>query len=412
MKKSIILGILIMFVLTNLSFAIEVSVNNYDPKPAEAGKFVNVWFKIDNEDDTKTSELYINILPKDGLSLSQGETSRKKVGIIGAASSQTIQYRLKVEDNAIKGPNFVEVNIEQSTGKFSFDLPIEVEEKDRQDVDLEVGLIRSDPTRIKPDDEFVKLDVTLQNLGDTTAKGVQATLKNLPKGIEFSESYSNTELIGNVDADGTKTATFYIDLDESVKPEEYLARLELSYKYKPEEDDDEYLKDSVTLPVRIAVKAVPLYEITDVSFEEKKLRAGMKDVKMTITIKNIGEEDGTSVRVKVYGKSEQPFNYDVNSNFVAPTLKPGESGQATLQFDIDEDAALQEYLLDFEIKNIIGDDVITYAKTLPVKIELPKKKSAVKSALIAAIILGITGFILYKRKKKQDHKITPRKVKL
>ena len=412
MKKTLIVGILFMFVLANISFALEVSVNNYDPEPAEAGKFVNVWFKIDNEDNTKTSELYIDITPKDGLSLSQGESSRKKVGVIGAASSQTIQYRLEVSDNAIEGPNFVEVNIEQSTGKFSFDLPIEVEEKDRQDVDLEVGLIRSDPTRIKPDDEFVKLDVTLQNLGDTTAKGVQATLKNLPKGMEFSESYSNTELIGNVDADGTKTATFYIDVDESVKPAEYIARMELSYKYKPEEDDDDYLRDSITLPVRIAIKAVPLYEITDVSFEDDQLRAGTKDVRMTITLKNIGEEEGESVRIKVYGKSEQPFEYDVSSNFVAPSLEPGESGQATLQFDIEEDAALQEYLLDFEIKNLIGDDVVTYAKTLPVKVELPKKKSATKTALIVAVVIGIVGFALYKRKKKQSHKIAPRKIKL
>jgi len=396
-----------------MATAIDVIVNNYDPQPAEAGKFVNVWFKIDNPTDKKSFDLEIEIKPKDGLKLSSGEPSKKRVGIIGASSSLTVQFRLRVEDDAIEGSNIVQVNILQKTGGLlSFDLPIEVIEKERQDVDLEVGLIRSDPTRIKPDDEFVKLDVTLQNLGDTTAKGIQATLKDLPVGVEFSESYSNKELVGNIDADGTKTATFYIDVDESVKPKEYTAKVELSYKYKPDEDEDEYVRETVNLPVRISIKSIPLYNITNIEFTPKELRAGLKKVKMTVTIKNIGEEKGESVRIKVYGKSEQPFDYDVSSNFVAPELKPGDTGQATLEFDIEDDAALQTYLLDFEIKNLVGDDVVTYAKTVSVKVELPRKKSALKSVIIAAVIIGAVSAYIYLRKKKQRKKGIAKKIQI
>jgi len=412
MRKITLFGIIFMLFLQTV-YALDVTVNNYDPQPAEAGKFVNVWFKIDNPTSEKTSVLEIEVTPKDGLSLSAGEPSKKRVGIIGSSSSQTIQYRLRVDDNAIEGANIVKVDIIQGgQGKLTVDLPIEVIDKDILDVDIEIGLIRSDPTRVKPDDEFVKLDVTLQNLGDSTAKGVRATLKNLPKGIEFSESYSNKELVGNIDADGTKIATFYIDVDESVKPKEYTANLELNYKYKPDEAKDDYLKETVNLPVRISIKSIPLYNITNIEFNSEELRAGTKNVKMTVTIQNIGEEEGKSVRIKVYGKSEQPFDYDVSSNFVAPSLKPGETGQATLEFDIEEDATLQTYLLDFEIKNLVGDDVITYSKTIPVEVTLPKKKSAVKSVVIAVVIIGAVSAYFYLRKKKRTKKGTAKKIQL
>ncbi len=83
-----------------------------------------------------------------------------------------------------------------------------------------------------------------------------------------------------------------------------------------------------------------------------------------------------------------------------------------MEFGIEEDATLQTYLLDFEIKNLVGDDVVTYSKTVPIKVEFPKKKSAFKSVLIAIVIIGAVSAYFYLKKKKRTKKGTAKKIHL
>lgn len=406
MNKLIYLAVILMMIPSAL--ALEATVNNYDPTPAEAGDFVNVWIKVENPSEDKIDELSVEIIPKDGLRLSSGESATQRIGILNAGSAQTVQFRLFVEDDAVEGPNFMEVQLVQAGGRVTFDLSIEVEEEDRDVVALDIGNIQSDPTRIKPDDEFVKLEVTIQNLGDATARGTKTILQDLPEGISFSESFSNLELLGNIEEDGTSVATFFIDVDEEVLPGEYVADLEASYKYKPDEDKDDFLLETVHLPVRISIKAIPLYEITMVAFQPSELRAG-DQVKMTLSVKNVGTEKGESVRLKVFGKSEQPFDFDISSNFLAPSLEPGEEAQTTLEFGIDKNAPVQIYLLDLEIKNIVNDDVITYDKKVAVDVVLPRQNSPVipVGMGVALLIVVVVGLQIYRRRsrKKRSRKV-------
>ncbi len=404
MKQLLLLVFLVALIPS--AYAIEVSVNAQDPAPAEAGKPLNVWIKVDNPTDVVESDVFIDVTPQDGLQLSAGESARKRIGVLAAGGSQTVQYRMFVRSTAAEGPNNVEVDIVKPTGDITFDILVEVEEDDSEEVILEVGNIQSEPTRIKPDDEFVKLDVTLQNLGEATARGVKTTLRDLPEGVSFSESYSNLELIGNIEEDDTAIASFFIDVEETVKPGLYEANLDISYKYKPDPDEEEFLVEDITLPVSLSIKSIPLYEITAVQVKEP-LRAGDKDVELQLTIKNIGEEDGESVRVRVFAKSEQPFDFGVSSNFVAPKLLPGESAQTTLEFDVDDDADLQEYLLDFEVKNVVDEDVVTYSKTVAVTVHEPKQNSpmpiiVVGGIILVGVILGIRWF--RKRQSKKPSK--------
>ena len=410
--KNIKLLPMILFLIVNicLATALEVSVNNYDPSPAEAGKPVNVWFKVENPSDKAESDVYIEIIPKDGLELTSGEATRKKIGTLASRRPETIQYRLLVKKNTFKGSHSIEVLLSKGTAAaLKKDLSIEVTDKDFKDVNLEVGDVDSDPTRIKPDDENVKLEVTIQNLGDGKAQGVKAELIELPEGITLSESYSGSSLLGNIEADSTSKATFYIDIDKATVPKEHTAYIKASYKYKPDDEEDDYLFEDVQIPLKIAIKPVPNYEITNVEISPAVLTAGDKEVKLRITIKNIGEEKGESVRIKAYGKTEQPITFEKSSDFVAPALEPGESGQATLEFKIDEDANLQQYYLDIEIKNIVNDDVITYNEKIPITIKKPKPNNPWGLVSVGVILIG--GFFTYRWwKKKRKAKAAPKKV--
>jgi hypothetical protein len=299
MKRSLALMIVLMIItLTPTALALNVSIQDYDPTPAEAGKFLDVWFRVENTNNQQARDIWLEITPLDGLELSPGEQPRQRIGNLGAYETQTVNYRLWVKENAVAGEHIISVEAETEGGVVLFDLPIVVEDKDFKEVDLNVGDIESDPVRIKPDDEDVKLIVTLQNLGDGIAKGTTATLKELPEGITFSESYSDHELLGNIEEDGTAEATYFIDVDENVAPGSYDATLHLEYKYKPDPDEDEYLFENTRLPVRINVKSVPLYEVTEVVLDPPVLTAGDKKVKIRVTVKNIGEEERRSCQIQ------------------------------------------------------------------------------------------------------------------
>lgn len=404
MKKQILL-IAFCLLLMQSAFALTVSVNDYDPKPAEAGTYVNVWIKVDNQQDELVEYTTITLIPKDGLTLSNGESNKRDVGSLDYGAYKIEKFKLKVSDDAIEGANSIEIEVDSQRTSFTKELEIEVTEKDKKEVILDVAKIESTPKKIKPGDEDITFDAYLQNIGDTTAKATKAKLINLPKGVTFTDSYSDIALLGNLENDGVSKVTYYLNLEEDVLPGVYDTQLNVSYKYKPYEDEDDYIITSEIFDVELRIKPIPLYEITNVDFNTEGLRAGDKLVPMTITIKNTGYEEGNSIRVKAYEKAEQPFSFKVNNNFVAPSLKPNETAQTTLEFNIDEDAYLQNYTIDIEVKNIVYDDVIVYEKTITVPVELAKKNNPVMFTVGTGsiMVIGFFGLIglLNKTKKKK-----------
>ncbi|MCF7861038.1 COG1361 S-layer family protein [Candidatus Woesearchaeota archaeon] len=397
-----IICILLMAILSiSTAYAIDVSVNDYDPKPAEAGKAVNVWFKIQNSGDDAVSDITLEIIPKDSLRLTTGENALKNIGVLAGRSSQTVQYRMIVNSDAFEGTHNIEARIKKGASAASkTDLSIEVTEKDLKDVNLAIGDIESDPSRIKPGDEDVKLDVVLQNLGDGNAQGVKAEITGLSDGITLSESYSGTSLLGNIEADSMSTATFYLDISESVEPGVHKAYVTVSYKYKPDLEEDDYLFEEKKIPLDIAIKPVPLYNISSVELFPSVLTAGDDDVSLRITVKNIGNEEGEAVRIKVYGKTEQPFRFMESSDFIAPSLGPGEEGQGTFVFDVDDDANLQEYYLDIEIKNVVNNDVLTYSKKIPVSVTNSKPDNPWPLVIAGVVVIAVILVYMFIRKVK------------
>jgi len=400
MKKLLLLCAIFLIGSMFLAEALDVSVSDYDPRPAKAGKAVNVWFKVENTGPEAETDLFLEIVPKDGLELTSGETSKKRVGVLASSQSHIVQFRLFVKDDAFKGGHEIEANLfKGDSASQTADISIEITDKDFKEVNLEVGDVDSDPARIKPDDEDVKLEVTIQNIGDGKAQGVKAELTDLPKGVTLSESYSGSSLSGNIEADSTSKATFFIDIDKTVDPKEYESNILVSYKYKPDEEEDEYSYEENKIPLKVAIKPVPIYNITEIRLNKPELRAGDKDIKLRLNIENIGKEKGESVRIKAYGKIEQPISFDKSSDFIAPTLEPGEIGQGTLEFKIDDDANLQKYYLDIEIKSVVNDDVITYNMKVPVIVSKPKPNNP--TGIVSIGVILIVGFIWFRRFRKR-----------
>lgn len=409
MKKNMfgkIVALMIGFLLlVSSASALTVDVSNYDPVPANINEFVNVWFKVQTgARDDNPHDVYIEVVPQDGLELTTGEEARKYIGTV--TDVHVVKYRFRVKEDALEGPNLIKVRLIEGEASTIVDTFIEVK---NNEADLEIGDIESDPTRIKPDDDNVKLDVTLLNIGEAVAESVRVNLEELPEGVTLSESYSGSSLLGSIDSDSQADASFLIDVDEDVKPGEHIARLNV--KYKTEAGAGGGKNFDINLPLRLAIYPVPLYEISDVSFTPQQIRAGDKSVVMKLGIKNVGEETGESIRVKAFAKTEQPFTFDVSSDFVSPELEPGERAEASLEFDIDDDANLQTYSLDLEIKNVVENDVLTYQKTVPIDVVLPKEENPWQLPMVVGgVIFVVVIFLLVRYIRKRGKKAKAKKV--
>lgn len=364
--------------------ALSVKLMKYDPYPANTGEYVTVWIKIENPGLGGPSEdVKLRVVPEYPFSLEPGEAGLEEIGKLSMNDFAIFDFRLRVDDNAIDGKNTLKVEYrERIDSEWSeTELTIEVES---DKVDFEIADIDSVPLRLKPGDEDAKIVVEIQNIGDGDAECVKSRLM-LPPGFNASDSYSDIANLGTVAADASSDATFYIDVDESVQPGEQIATITITYMDK---DSDEYKEE--TLDLRIPIKNTPLFEIVSSEITPGTITVG-DTATLKMWIKNTGTEDGESVRVRAMLKSEQPFDFSNGEAFdYVGDLDVGEIGEAVLNFDVGDDAALKTYLLDIEIRCVEDEDVHLFDKKVPVAVA-----NAKQSNLILIFIGGAILMLLY-----------------
>jgi len=364
--------------------ALSVKLMKYDPYPANTGEYVTVWIKIENPGLGGPSEdVKLRVVPEYPFSLEPGETGLEEIGKLSMNDYAMFDFRLRVDDNAIDGKNILKVEyMERIDSEWSeTELTIEVES---DKVDFEIADIDSVPLRLKPGDDGAKIVVEMQNIGDGDAECVKSRLV-LPPGFNASDSYSDIANLGTVAADASSDATFYIDVDESVQPGEQIATITITYMDK---DSDEYKEE--TLDLRIPIKNTPLFEIVSSEITPGTITVG-DTATLKMWIKNTGTEEGESVRVRAMLKSEQPFDFSNGEAFdYVGDLDVGEIGEAVLNFDVGDDAALKTYLLDIEIRCVEDEDVHLFDKKVPVAVA-----NAKQSNLILIFIGGAILMLLY-----------------
>jgi hypothetical protein len=364
--------------------ALSVKLMKYDPYPANTGEYVTVWIKIENPGLGSPSEdVKLRVVPDYPFSLEPGETGLEEIGKLSMNDFALFDFRLRVDKDAIDGRNTLLVEYRDSVDVAWSEAELSLEvESDR--VDFEIADIDSVPLRLKPGDEDAKITVEIQNIGDGDAECVKSRL-TLPEGFSASDSYSDIANLGTVAADASSPAIFYIDVDESVQPGEHIATITLDYMDK---DSDEYKEE--ILDLRIPVKETPLFEIISSEITPGTLTVGDM-VTLTMRIKNTGSEEAESVRVRAMLKSEQPLDFSNGNAFdYVGDLEIGEIGEAVLEFEVENDAALKTYLLDIEIRCVEDEDVHLFDKKVPVAVA-----NAKQSNLVLIFIGGAVLMLLY-----------------
>ena len=364
----------------------------YKPYPAEAGKYMDLWIKIENIGTDEAENVTCVLLPEYPFFLDPNENATRNIGRLPGAEEVILQYKLRVDSNAVEGWNEMKIKCKKGSANVwvTHKFEIYVESKIPE---FAIGSVTSEPSKLFPDSEENKLSVEIQNIGTGKAELVTAKLL-LPQGITPSESYSNIANLGTIEEGESKIAEFYIDVDKNVAPGNYKAKLIVKYK-DSNNNREEYKNQSLSIDINI--KPLPLFEIENVTTIPKKISQGDK-VTLKLRIKNVGFKEAKSVSAKIYKQSEQPFDFDEKYDYIG-NLKPNQSGEAVFKFEVDENANLKTYLLKVEIRYLIDDEVRVVEKQIPIMVEGEKKDSKLFFLGSLIVVLAVAFGIYYGRKR-------------
>ena len=374
------------------SAVLQIQELKYNPYPAEAGKYVDLWIKIENVGTEEAKDVTCILLPEYPFSLNPNENATRHIGKLPGTEDVILQYKLRVDSDAVEGWNEMKIKCqtENSDSWVIHEFDIYVESKIPE---FAIGSITSEPTKLFPDSKENKLFIEIQNIGTGDAELVSSELV-LPRGIVPSESYSNIANLGTIKTGESKIAEYYIDVDKNTIPGNYNAKLII--KYKDSNNNRKEYKNQ-TLDVDIVVKPLPLFEIENAATNPSKISQGDKAT-LRLTIKNIGFEEAETVSVKIYKQSDQPFDFDEKYDYIG-NLKPNQTGEAVFRFDVDDNANLKTYPLKAEVRYLIDDDVKIIEKQIPIKVEMEKKDSKLFFLGILFIAFVILFGVYYGRKK-------------
>jgi hypothetical protein len=394
------------------SAQIRVNLVKYEPFPAGAGDYVDVFIKAENLGSSEAINLECELLPEFPFSLDPNEDARKSIGKIPAYDYALIEYMVRVDKNAVDGGNELKIRCSDDGLKDGTSvihtLRLDVESTNPE---LVIGLVKSVPEELRAGLEDVKLTLEIQNVGEGDAKLATAELK-LPKGFAPSTSYSNVYNLGSIQSDSSKEVVFYMDLSEGLRSGDYPGILTLRYK---NDNSNDFLEKTLFFDLR--VKPSP-------SFSVEEIRAGTGTFsdsftgyivqgdevvspssitqggngELRITLKNGGEEEARSVSVKLFKDSTHPFEFDEIYDFIG-NLGPGESSDAVFRFTVDGNAVLKKHLIDVEIRYLEGNDVGTETLTIPFEIAREDSSGMMVYIPIIIVVIVLAGILVWKKRK-------------
>ncbi len=219
---------------------VDVSLAKYDPFPAEPGKYVNVWLKVENSGGDDADSVFLELLPEYPFQIISNEDTQRDIGILGGQDYELVKYKLIVDSNAIDGDN--ELTVRYRTCDMCMwvteELDIEVAKATNSP---EIELI---PVSIEPEPYWggtseISLDIV--NIAPGTAYYVIVEIRSNVASIEPQKIY-----VGNLEPDDIDSLDFDATF-ENVEPGVYPITFTLKYK---DNNYDEYERNQ-TMEVRV-----------------------------------------------------------------------------------------------------------------------------------------------------------------
>lgn len=392
MNKIFFIGIISLFILVNSL----LSLSAYS-KSLEIDNYL-LEYNYDNPTAGNTFSLNVNLtnLKNSPVNLTLELDDSSPFDISGqkewttnfsANEEKTKRFIIEVDDDAESKRYDLEFNLDDEQDDWDNYFLVRVVS---DSAELNLGEITSIPKKITPGLNEVEIKINIKNSGEYDAEDLIAKLE-LPEGFIASSSYSTISHIGDLDSGDSKIVSFYFDVEEKLDNFESQAVLVLEYNTDGEEEIQR-------LNVNIPVFAIPQFEILSLEKLTGEIYPGTKS-KIKVAIKNIAQEKANDVSLRVYERSDQPFEFIEKSSYIG-SLNSNEVGYAVFEFETNNKAAPLKYVLDFQVRAVDGENVIV--KDLSSSMEVKKKEFNLTNylgyILLGIIVLVIGIFYLKKRR--------------
>ncbi len=363
---------------------IQVNFMSQDPDPADTGNDVDLRWQVVNTLAGTAENLKFHLDAEYPFLFETGDSPDKDLGPSAGTNDNQVfyvlHYKLRVADNAIKGTYNVTLSWTTGEGWAKKDFPIYI---DPRRADFVVGALVTSPEKLIADTNEAKLSVNIDNIGKGNAENVKVKLL-LPDWFKPTYSYSDEDSLGIIEKGGSKTADFFVDINETIKEGEYKAKLEITYR---DENDENNTYRTETLDLNIPIKPAPYLIAESVTTNPENLVPG-SNAEIRIKVRNTGNEKAESVSLRVFKDASQPFDFSEKSDFVGK-LEPGDSGDAVLKVTIDKNAVAKKFLLDVELRGIDEkNNVVIFRRTIPITVNPQAQGSPLQGVgLIGAVVV-------------------------
>ncbi|PAB57254.1 COG1361 S-layer family protein [Anaeromicrobium sediminis] len=385
-----------------LNLALE---NISSPKEVSPNEDFSLSFNLKNNSpyDAKSVKVTVDA----GESILPKSSSIKSVGTLGAGKGQSLEFVLFPKDGAESKNYPVKVSVEykisgEKTQTFEQYVGIFVDDKGvSQNPKIIIDNYNYGNDFIKAGEEF-NLDLSFFNTNSAkTVKNIKVTLK--PEGGIFSPvGSSNSFFIENIGSKSRASKTMKLKTKPDAKYQDYNIVVSMEYedgsgsKYTAEEtigvpviQDSRLVVSDVELPDEVFANTPTNISVDFYNMGRSQIRNLIINTKGDFRIKN-----GTLYVGNLEAGSDN--YYDAT---IIPEKEGGAKGAVTFEFD-DEVGNHQ----------IIEKEISINAQKEP-EIEMPEmpepeeKDSSKMKWIVGLVILGVGGFLFYKKRKKKTEEV-------
>ncbi|MFH1364737.1 MAG: CARDB domain-containing protein [Candidatus Aenigmatarchaeota archaeon] len=392
-----ILAVLLLFSVYTVSAQLDTvdliqTFLNQNPDPAEPGKYVELRWKLEKVGNLKVRDIKYVLEVSYPFSFDAIDIPERNLGNWEGYSDKdgfiTLFYKVRVDSDAVEDTYKVRLKSNVNSNDYWVSKEYEIRVGDKERPEFILGQISTSPSKLASDLNEAEINVEIANIGDGDAENVIVDVE-FPEGFTPAYSYSDREALGTIAAGTSKSATFYVDIDEDVSGV-HTAMLYINYR---ESDDDDNEMKTTVLSLELPLKDKPMFEIEDIRFVPETLYPGT-EAEIRLTIKNAGGEEADSVSVRVFKDSSQQIGLTEKSDFIGK-MKPGETGEAVLKIEVETDAVAKTYVLDLEIRAVDNDEVIIQDKTITLEVQSPSTSGGMTGNVIAGLsTFQIAGFVV------------------
>ena len=398
------LGLLVTILMLPSAHAVPADfyLMEVSPKIIEPGTTTTLNITLKNLAPNYAVYLRASLDPDDISPIDVVGIPRKYINRAEKADESTGYFGVVLQGEEIHLSMLVHVNKDVDEGVYQVPLVLEWKNEILEDVTqtlymgiqvkgdavLKVAKVTSSPAELKPDMENSVVTVTIENAGKAAAKSVRVKMAVQKP---FSEAYSNsnTDFAEEIARDSTHDFILSVDIDKEAEAGNYAFPLTVTYR----SDDREYtIEDEVVLKVESNAD----FEISEVKTNPELIRPG-DDFRINVQILNTGQKDAESVKAVLKTKS---YFTGVKTDYLGD-INVGKSKLATFELTADRDTIPDNYENDIKIIWSDGDKRLEEIESFGITVSngQNEKGSVIKPAAGLAVLAGIIGLIMWRRKR-------------